>query len=55
MRRRGSLGAVTEPLLKPIRAVVRPFNGIDLSGLILILIIYLVRDMMWRYIYPNVI
>ena len=49
------LGAVTEPLLKPIRAVVRPFNGIDLSGLILILIIFLVRDMMWRYIYPNVI
>lgn len=49
------MGAVTEPLLKPIRAVVRPFNGIDLSGLILILIIFLLRDVMWRYIYPNVI
>lgn len=49
------LGAVTEPMLKPIRAVVRPFNGIDLSGLILILIIFLLRDAMWRYIYPNVI
>ena len=48
------LGAVTEPLLKPIRAVIRPFNGIDLSGLVLILIIFLVRDAMWRYIYPNV-
>ena len=49
------LGAVTEPVLKPIRSVVRPFNGIDLSGLILILLIFLIRDMMWRYIYPNVI
>lgn len=49
------LGAITEPILKPIRRVIRPFNGIDLSGLVLILIIFLVRDMMWRYIYPNVI
>ncbi len=48
------LGAITEPLLKPIRAVIKPFNGIDLSGLVLILIIFLVRDVMWRYIYPNV-
>lgn len=49
------LGAITEPVLKPIRNVVRPFNGIDLSGLILILLIFLIRDVMWRYIYPNVI
>ena len=43
------LGAITEPMLKPIRAVVRPFNGIDLSGLILILIIFLLRDVMSRW------
>ena len=49
------MAAVTEPLLKPIRSVVRPFNGIDLSGIILILLIFLIRDVMWRYIYPNVI
>ncbi|OYX46020.1 MAG: hypothetical protein B7Y90_17360 [Alphaproteobacteria bacterium 32-64-14] len=49
------LGAVTEPLLKPIRRVIRPFNGLDLSGLVLILLIFLIRDVMWRYIYPNVI
>jgi YggT family protein len=49
------LNAVTEPLLKPIRAIIRPFNGIDLSGLVLIILIFLIRDMMWRYIYPNVI
>ena len=49
------MAAVTEPLLKPIRSVVRPFNGIALSGIILILLIFLIRDVMWRYIYPNVI
>ena len=49
------LGAVTEPLLKPIRSVIRPVNGFDLSGLVLILLVFLIRDAMWRYIYPNVI
>jgi len=49
------LTAITEPMLKPIRSVIRPFNGIDLSGLVLIILIFLIRDMMWRYIYPNVI
>ena len=49
------LNAVTEPLLKPIRRVIRPFNGMDLSGLVLIILIFLIRDIMWRYIYPNVI
>lgn len=47
--------AITEPLLRPIRSVIRPFNGIDLSPIILILLIFLIRDLMWRYIYPNVI
>ena len=32
------LGAVTEPLLRPIRSIIKPFNGIDLSALALILI-----------------
>ena len=49
------LGAITEPLLKPIRSVIKPFNGLDLSGLVLILLIFLIRDVMWRSIYPNVI
>ena len=49
------LTAITEPLLKPIRSIIRPFNGIDLSGLVLIILIFLLRDVMWRYIYPNVV
>jgi len=46
--------AITEPLLKPIRSVIRPFNGLDLAPLVLILVIFLLRDAMWRYLYPNV-
>ena len=49
------LRAVTEPLLRPIRSVIKPFNGIDLAPLILILLIFLIRDVLWRYVYPNVI
>lgn len=47
--------AMTEPFLKPIRSVIRPFNGIDLSGLILILIVILIQRGIIYYIYPNVI
>lgn len=46
--------ALTEPLLKPIRAIIRPINGLDLAPLVLILLIFLLRDVMWRYLYPNV-
>jgi YggT family protein len=47
--------AITEPLLKPIRRILPNFGGLDLSPLVLILLIYLIRDAMWRYLYPNVI
>jgi YggT family protein len=46
--------ALTEPLLKPIRRFLPSFNGLDLSPLVLILIIYLVKDMLFRYVYPVV-
>jgi YggT family protein len=45
---------LTEPFLKPIRRLLPSFNGLDLSPLILILIIYLIRDLMFRYLYPIV-
>jgi YggT family protein len=50
----GFLLAITEPVLRPIRRIIKPFNGLDLSPLVLILAIYLIRDVMWRYVYPNV-
>lgn len=46
--------AITEPILKPIRSIIKPFNGLDLSPLILMLVIFFLRDAMWRYVYPAV-
>jgi len=36
--------AVTEPLLSPIRRVLPSLGGIDLSPLVLILLIFFIRD-----------
>ena len=47
--------AVTEPLLKPIRSVIKPINGLDLSPLILILLIILTRQFLIHYVYFNVV
>jgi YggT family protein len=50
-----TLNALTEPLLRPIRAVLPNLGGIDISPIILILIIWLIEDIIQRYIYPNVV
>jgi YggT family protein len=47
--------ALTEPLLKPIRSVIKPINGLDLSPLILILLIILTRQILIHYVYFNVV
>jgi len=38
------LGSAFEPLLRPLRRIIPPFNGLDLSVLFLILIIYFLQD-----------
>jgi YggT family protein len=45
---------VTEPLLAPIRRMMPNLGGIDISPVILILIIFLIENIIVRYIYPNV-
>ena len=40
------LERVTEPLLAPIRSVIPPIAGIDISPVILIIAIYFVRDLL---------
>jgi YggT family protein len=40
-----ALNALTEPLLRPIRRVLPNLGGIDISPVILILIIYFVRQL----------
>jgi YggT family protein len=49
-----SLNAITEPVLRPIRRVLPNFNGLDLSPLVLLLLIFLIQDIIAKYIYPNV-
>jgi YggT family protein len=48
------LNAVTEPLLRPIRSVLPSLGGIDISPIILLLLIFLVEDIIQRYVYPYV-
>ncbi|MDR3407759.1 MAG: YggT family protein [Methylovirgula sp.] len=49
-----ALNAVTEPLLKPIRNLLPAMGGLDISPVILLLLIFLVQDLIERYVYPNV-
>jgi YggT family protein len=45
---------ITEPVLRPIRNMLPSLGGIDVSPVVLILIIILIKDVIIRYIYPNV-
>ena len=44
----------TEPVLRPIRQMMPNLGGIDVSPVILILIIFLIENIIVRYVYPNV-
>ena len=46
---------ITEPVLRPIRNVLPSLGGIDVSPVVLILIIILIKDIIVRYIYPVVL
>ena len=48
------LNALTEPVLRPIRNILPNFNGLDLSPLVLLLLIFLLQDIIIKYIYPSV-
>ncbi len=45
---------ITEPVLRPIRSVLPGLGGIDVSPVVLILVIILIKDIIVRYIYPVV-
>ena len=49
------LDRVTEPALRPIRRILPNLGGIDVSPVVVILLIILIKDIIVRYIYPNVI
>lgn len=41
---------ITEPVLRPIRNILPNLGGIDISPIILILILYFVRDLVTEYL-----
>jgi YggT family protein len=45
---------ITEPVLRPIRSILPNLGGIDVSPVIVILLIILIKDIIVRYIYPSV-
>ncbi|KXG85680.1 hypothetical protein ATO67_06400 [Agrobacterium bohemicum] len=54
----GAIGSflynVTEPALRPIRRILPNLGGIDISPIILLLLIFFIRSLMWNTIYPLV-
>ncbi|MEE9379973.1 MAG: YggT family protein [Hyphomonadaceae bacterium] len=49
-----SLHQITEPVLRPIRRILPSAGGMDFSPMVLILGIIFLRQVIWRYGYPNV-
>ena len=45
---------ITEPVLRPLRNLLPNLGGLDLSPVVVILIIILIKDIIVRYIYPAV-
>ena len=46
---------ITEPVLRPVRNMLPSLGGIDVSPVVVILIIILIKDIIVRYIYPAVL
>jgi YggT family protein len=44
------LWRITEPVLRPIRRVIPDLGGIDISPVILILLLWFARDLMFEYL-----
>jgi YggT family protein len=44
------LWRITEPLLGPIRRIIPDLGGIDISPVILILLLYFLRNLMFEYL-----
>lgn len=43
---------VTEPVLRPIRKILPDLGGIDISPIVVLLIIFFIRSLMWNSIVP---
>ncbi len=43
---------MTEPVLRPVRRFLPDLGGIDISPIIVLLLIYFIRVLLWTSIYP---
>ncbi len=43
---------VTEPALRPIRRIMPNLGGVDISPVILLLGLFLLRSLLWEYVWP---
>ncbi|MGX5667070.1 YggT family protein [Rhizobium daejeonense] len=43
---------VTEPVLRPIRRILPDLGGIDISPIVVLLLIFFIRSLMWNSIVP---
>ena len=50
----GGLQTITEPFYRPIRNLLPPMGGFDLSPLVVLLIIFFLRSLIVRYGYAMV-
>ncbi len=46
---------ITEPVLRPIRNLLPDLGGIDISPIIVLLLIYFLREFLWTTVAPAVI
>ena len=44
----------TEPALRPIRRFLPDLGGIDISPIVLFVIVYFIREVLWRVVAPAV-
>ena len=49
-----ALFRLTEPALAPIRRVLPNFGGLDLSPVVLILLLFFLRNLMWELFVPAI-
>ena len=45
---------LTDPLLNPIRNFLPNLSGIDISPVVLILILYFIRNLLYEYLYVGI-
>lgn len=46
---------ITEPALRPIRRLLPNLGGVDISPVILLLLLFFLRNLLWEYVFPAMV